>query len=383
MRKTKTVSRSAKRSDNILSEDELALIEAKEKEEEEKEEKEEKGEEKKDEKASSDKPKKGVMPPQFKKNAEKVKAKAEEAKAKAKGKDKDDDEDEDLEESFDLNVNTSIPDHVFESIKQAAGTDEAGNSLVTEEVLTTYKTVIESLLATKLDEMKTAVCEQASKRLKEKITALEDRTREDIDGYLTYAARTWFEENELAVDMGIRNEVMESFVNGLYTLFTEHNINIPEEKVDIVEQMNKELDAVKKELYEQTNRNEEILTEMVQTTRAQIFEECSTDLTDVQRDKLNNLSKMLTFNDRDEYRQKLSHLKTTYVATSITEEAPAQRRSEGTHTDAGETTITESTVEPIDDDLLARISAARSKTVSEHVQPVVTDPMVAEIAKYL
>ncbi len=46
----------------------------------------------------------------------------------------------------------------------------------------------------------------------------------------------WVEENAVAVENGLKNEILEGFVGGLQTLFAENYIEIPEDKHNILDE---------------------------------------------------------------------------------------------------------------------------------------------------
>ena len=65
---------------------------------------------------------------------------------------------------------------------------------------------------------------------------------EKIDSYLNYVAENWMKENELAIERGLRTEITEDFIKSLKTVFQEHYIEVPEEKYDVLDEMQNEIE---------------------------------------------------------------------------------------------------------------------------------------------
>jgi uncharacterized coiled-coil protein SlyX len=112
-----------------------------------------------------------------------------------------------------------------------------GEEGLTEEFKEKASTIFEAAVQAKVIEevnKKVAEIETQNKTEQDQVSGdfLNDMT-EKVDGYLTYVVEEWMKENELAIERGIRTELVEDFMSGLRTLFTEHYIDIPEEKVDM------------------------------------------------------------------------------------------------------------------------------------------------------
>ena len=82
----------------------------------------------------------------------------------------------------------------------------------------------------------------------EGILILEVKMGEKIDDYLTYVAEEFCKENELLIERGIRAELAENFISGLKSLFEKHYVDVPEEKVDIVEQLFNKVESLEEKL---------------------------------------------------------------------------------------------------------------------------------------
>jgi hypothetical protein len=147
---------------------------------------------------------------------------------------------------------------------------------------------------------------------------------EKVDGYLNYVTEEWMKENELAVEKGIRSELVEDFMTGLKNLFTEHYIDIPEEKVDLVDDLFEKVEELEQKLDESINTSVDIKKELAEYKKAETLREVSEDLADTEKEKLGKLADGIDFEDKSQYSEKLEVIKENYFpkqqSETITEE---------------------------------------------------------------
>ena len=150
-----------------------------------------------------------------------------------------------------------------------------------------------------------------------------------VDKYLTYVAESWLEDNTLAVEQGLKIEIMESFWSGLKTMFVEHNIAIPAETdvVDVLERkivdlqstISEEKTAFVVELTEQKQKFEEKLNTEINksivyknraetSTKKAIFETVSKELTLTQKERFAKLTESVTYESKKSYEEKLKDI---------------------------------------------------------------------------
>ena len=148
---------------------------------------------------------------------------------------------------------------------------------------------------------------------------------EKVDGYLTYVVEEWMSENELAIERGIRSELVEDFMSGLRTLFSEHYIDIPEEKVDMVDDLFTKVDDLESSLDEEINRGVELQKELAQFKKDDALKQATKDLADTETEKISKLAEGIEYENAEQYAEKLSVLKESYfpkgeaVTSEITE----------------------------------------------------------------
>ena len=135
---------------------------------------------------------------------------------------------------------------------------------------------------------------------------------EKVDDYLSYAAKQWLEENSIAVEHGIKNEMAESFFNGLKELFVEHNFTVPEEKFNLLDGMAGEIDDMEKKLNEQIDANVTLNKRVGELVKMEIVTECAAGLAETQKEKLASLAEGVEFETEEDFRKKIETIKESY-----------------------------------------------------------------------
>ena len=151
--------------------------------------------------------------------------------------------------------------------------------------------------------------------LEESVEKIQSEMLENVDNYINYAVAEWISENTLAIESGIRTEIAESFMLNLKNVFEEHYIDIPEDKVDVVESMAAELEEMKSRLNETTERNIELSKVVNQKEVEDITTTFAEGMTDTQKDKFVKLTESINYSDSAEFRKKVSIIKETYFPT--------------------------------------------------------------------
>ena len=139
---------------------------------------------------------------------------------------------------------------------------------------------------------------------------------EKVDGYLNYVVEEWMGENELAVEKGIRSELVEDFMSGLKNLFQEHYIDIPEEKVDLVDDLFSKVEELENKLNEQTTKNIDLTKSISEYKKEETVDTVCEDLTDTQSEKVKELAKGVEYEDESQYKGKLEMIVENYFPTA-------------------------------------------------------------------
>ena len=199
---------------------------------------------------------------------------------------------------------------------------------LSEEFKTKASTIFEAAVSAKvISEVNQRIEELETDYTKEINEAKENHlstVTEKVDGYLNYVVEEWMKENELAVEKGIRSELVEDFMTGLKNLFTEHYIDIPEEKVDLVDDLFEKVEELEQKLDESINTSVDIKKELAEYKREETLREVSEDLADTEKEKLGKLAEGIDFEDKSQYTEKLEVIKENYFpkqqSETITEE---------------------------------------------------------------
>ena len=200
---------------------------------------------------------------------------------------------------------------------------------LSEEFAEKAKTIFEAAIKAKLAEEHDKIVEHFAKETLDKIEVAKADLAEDVNGTVNYAVTQWLEENQLAVDTGIKNEITEDFIAGLKNLFEEHYISIPEDKVDTVESMAEQIREMETRLDEQVKDNVKLQSRLNETAKTNILNTVSEGLADTQKDKLSKLAEAVDFISEEDFTKKVTTFKEAYfsekkaVATSeVADETP-------------------------------------------------------------
>jgi len=208
-----------------------------------------------------------------------------------------------------------------------------GDEELSEEFKDKATTIFEAAVLSKVNEvLESADVDLASDLEAEKETMVEDLTTK-LDDYLEYVAEEWMKENELAIEKGIRAEIVENFMHGLRNLFAENYIDIPEEKVDLVDELAGKVEELEASVNEEVERNIEIKKELVEMKKDKALSIVCEGLTDSQVEKMKSLAEGVDF-DEDTYADKLATIKENYfpaeevVESDATDEEPLEIEEE-------------------------------------------------------
>jgi len=239
------------------------------------------------------------------------------------------DEDDEEEEKDDYKMeNKKLKKEDLEiDVKEDMDALVSGEDL-SEEFKTKASTIFEAAVSAKvisevnsrIDELETSYKKEISEAKEEHLSTVTEK----VDGYLNYVTEEWMKENELAVEKGIRSELVEDFMSGLKNLFTEHYIDIPEEKVDLVDDLFEKVEELEQKLDESINTSVDIKKELAEYKKAETLREVSEDLADTEKEKLGKLADGINFEDKSQYSEKLEVIKENYFpkqqSETITEE---------------------------------------------------------------
>lgn len=188
--------------------------------------------------------------------------------------------------------------------------------------------IFEAAINEKVSGVVASLEEQYEAALTEEVAAIEEALVEKIDSYLDYVVEQWVEENKLAIESGIKAEVVESFMEGLKGLFAEHYVDAPQEKLDVLAQAQSEVEELKTKLSASINENIELSKKLETAEAEKAFTEVSEGLAATQVEKLRTLAEGLEYADVSSYKKKLGMIKESYFAAKKVEANAQQQLNE-------------------------------------------------------
>lgn len=191
-----------------------------------------------------------------------------------------------------------------------------GGEELSEEFKDKATTLFEAAVSARLIAETARLEEIYAHTLNEEIASFTSEITNKMDSYLDYVSQNWLAENEVAIESAIRNELMEEFIDGLRNLFSEHYINVPQEKVDVLEALAEKVSVLEGKLDETITENVQLKNYVLDEQRKQMFEHVASDLALTQQEKFAALSEGIEFNgDLDVYGKKLLIIKENYFKT--------------------------------------------------------------------
>ena len=232
------------------------------------------------------------------------------------------------EETTEEEVVAEAPDYTEIDIEEDVTALVEGEEL-SEEFKEKAKTILEAAIKGKVTQIKESLEAGYETKLVEEVEEIKGALNERVDSYLEYVAEEWFTENQLAVEGGLKEELTESFMTGLKSLFEEHYVTIPEEKYDVLQSMVEKLDDMETKLNEQIEKNVGLNKRLAESVADGILESVSEGLAATQKEKLASLAESVEFDSEAQYRDKLETLKESYFPTKSSSTVKSESLSEG------------------------------------------------------
>lgn len=211
---------------------------------------------------------------------------------------------------------------------------------LTEETKQTIMVIFEAATSEKakvlLEAEKAALIEHYDQVLEEAKQEIAEEYEAKIDEYITYVAKEWMTENRLAVEQGVRSDIAESLIAGLKEVLEAHDIEIPQEKVDMVAETTKKLSEAEQALNEQLQRNAELAAENQKFQRAAIVSEIVEGMSEAQVERIKSLSEDVPFTDVATFKTKM-----TIIKEAVGRVKPAAKQVDNSAVIVEETKVTD------------------------------------------
>ena len=196
---------------------------------------------------------------------------------------------------------------VAEDVQAMFGSEE-----LSEEFVGKATTIFEAAVVSKVNEILETVTVDLEAELEAEKEEIVESLSTRLDDYLEYVTEEWMKENELAVEQGIRAEIVENFMVGLRNLFAENYIDIPEEKVDLVDELASKVTELESSVNEEMERNISLRKELVESKKQSVLRDVCEGLTESQAVKIKSLAEGVEFESAEDYAEKLETIKENY-----------------------------------------------------------------------
>ena len=210
-----------------------------------------------------------------------------------------DDDEEELEES--LKISIEMPKA---SLFESAGFNAKQQKQVTA--------IFESAIKNTTRQIGKQIHEHYSKVHEKRLAEHQELMENRLNTYLDVVVEEWVETNRPAVRSSLRTELSENFLNGLQKLFTEHYIDVPESKTDVVKNLTQHVETLKRQVNEQYTEKLKLHRLAESANKKRIVATFARDMSESQAEKLEKLAEDTQYVNANDFREKLSMLKESY-----------------------------------------------------------------------
>jgi hypothetical protein len=227
------------------------------------------------------------------------------------------------------------------------------DSTISEDFKSKAATIFEARVMDRVGQIQEELEGQYAAMLEEAVEDIKKDLTEKVDDYLSYVVEQWIEQNEIAIESGLRAELTEEFIAGLRNLFAEHYIDVPNEKVDLVDELATKVEELEGKLNEEIERGVELKKSLTESRKLEVTRAVCEGLTATQVEKIKSLAESVDFSTEEEYKEKLETIRENYFPSGVKKADAAQLHEQVE--DADEKKV-------ITDPFVAAVSQAISKT---------------------
>jgi hypothetical protein len=188
----------------------------------------------------------------------------------------------------------------------------AADTNLSEEFKTQASKIFEAAVIARVNHEVEQLTAELSEQNAVEFETLKEGLVEKVDSYLNYVIEQWMKDNEIAVEQGLRTEVAEDFMLGLKNLFQEHYFEVPEDRIDVLEDMSAKVDEASAKLDETIAANVALKTELDNIKRDRIVEAACKDLTATDAEKMSKLLEGVEFDNETLFAEKVKVVKENY-----------------------------------------------------------------------
>ena len=204
-----------------------------------------------------------------------------------------------------------------EDVDAMFGDDET----ISEDFRSKAATIFEARVTDRIMQIQEQIESEYAQMLEEAVESIKSDLTEKVDDYLNYVVDQWINDNEIAIESGLRSEITEDFIGGLRNLFAENYINVPEEKVDLIDELASKVEELENQLNEEIETNIEYKKALVEAVKSELTREVCEGLTATQVEKIRTLAESVEFSTEEEYTEKLETLRENYFPSGVKKSA--------------------------------------------------------------
>ena len=241
-----------------------------------------------------------------------------------------------------------------DAVKEDLDAAIAAETTLSEGFKAKASQLFESAVKTKVAAEIHRLEENYQTQLNEEVAKATTGLSEKVDSYLSYVIGTWMEENKVAIEKGLRTEIVENFIESLKGVFKESYIEVPEGKENLVDDLNGKVTELEEQLLKSTESNMKLNEGNIALQREKVLKEASSDLASTEAVKLNTLTESVDFENAETFAQKVKTIKESFVRKTT---PPQTHEVEALNEDAGD--------EPESGSTMEAYSSAISRTVKK------------------
>ena len=243
------------------------------------------------------------------KTAEAPKTKPSDASAKQEEVEIESEEEVIAEKSHDMEEKKEM---MKKKMKEDVDSLFADDTTISEDFKSKISTIFEARVTDRVSQIQEEIESKYADMLEEAITSVRNDLTEKVDDYLSYVVEQWMADNEIAIESGLRSELTDDFIAGLRNLFAEHYIDVPAEKVDLVDELAGQVEELEAKLNEEIERGVEFKKALVESRKNEVTREVCEGLMSTQVEKIKSLAESVEFSTEDEYKNKLETIRENY-----------------------------------------------------------------------
>lgn len=195
---------------------------------------------------------------------------------------------------------------------------------LSEEFAEKATAIFEAAVIARVNSEMESIVSQLQEQNAVELAEAKEELVEKIDSFLNYVVEQWMTENEIAIESGLRTEIAEEFISGLKGLFKEHYIEVPEDKYDVMAELQNTASELQGKLDESITERLELSKQLSDLKRTQVLENASKDLAATEAAKLKKLLEGVDFENEGLFSEKVSVIKENYFPKNAPSATPAQ-----------------------------------------------------------